>query len=352
MSRNSNDRRIGYFCSYTPKELIKAAGYTPIRILTKSKEIISLANGYIQSYCCSQIKGSLESALKSEMKMEGVIFTRTCDSMMRLTDIWEKATSMSVYNLEFPTNINENAKEYFKNELYDFKKVLERWSGNEITTEKLKESIRSYLILENILKEIFEIKPDYKLLIEAQMDNVETMINKSRQRLAKIKNEKSNSLEKNKIKALITGSVCPDLKIFDLIRNTGFSIIDDLCTGSRFFGTDKDLNIQMVDKLKTIEECFNLIIEKYFKKFPCPTKHFTNDKRFDYLIQKSEEVSVVIFLLLKYCEPHFFDYPQIRKRLKENGKMSHLIELDFPISTYEELKTRLEAIYEMVSSNE
>lgn len=55
------------------------------------------------------------------------------------------------------------------------------------------------------------------------------------------------------------------------------------------------------------------------------------------------------FLLIKFCEPHFYDYPQLKEKLEKMGKKVMLMELEFPIASYEQLRTRIEALYEVIS---
>ena len=43
---------VGYFCSYTPEEIIYAAGAHPFRIFAGG-ENIHFADAHLQSYCCS-----------------------------------------------------------------------------------------------------------------------------------------------------------------------------------------------------------------------------------------------------------------------------------------------------------
>ncbi len=90
-------------------------------------------------------------------------------------------------------------------------------------------------------------------------------------------------------------------------------------------------------------------MEKYFNKAPCPTKHFPKDDRFNYVLEMAEDCDGVVFLLLKFCEPHFYDYPQLKERLEEMGKKVLLLELEFPIASYEQLRTRIEAFYEVIA---
>ncbi len=54
---------VGNFCSYTPEELIHAAGGVPFRLFG-TKDDISMADAHLQAYCCSLVRGGLEDALK------------------------------------------------------------------------------------------------------------------------------------------------------------------------------------------------------------------------------------------------------------------------------------------------
>jgi benzoyl-CoA reductase/2-hydroxyglutaryl-CoA dehydratase subunit BcrC/BadD/HgdB len=333
--------KVGYFCTFTPKELIRAAGFLPVRVLARN-DSVSLANTHIQSYCCSQVRGSLERMLNGELRFQGVVFTRSCDSLMRLADIWDRNSEMKVFSMEFPTKIDHRAKEFLIEEFYSLKETLENWSGREIDEKNLSESIRIYSELENLLKKLFEIEPDYHLILNAETETPEEVIRLLRLRFEETRSKKERKKDDTIKKALVTGSVCPIPEVMELIRDTGFRIIDDLCTGSRFFTTFTKKKIP-----DTMDELMDFLAEKYLKKAPCPTKNYPEDGRFKYLIEKAEDVDAVIFLLLKFCEPHFFDYPQLKEKFEEMGKKTLLIELEFPIST-EQLRTRLEAFYEML----
>ncbi len=327
---------VGYLCTYTPKELIDAAGFTPIRIFAGNDQI-SLATAHIQSYACSQSRGSFERALRGELDLQAVVFTRCCDTLMRLADIWERNTDMKVYNLEFPTRIDEKSMEYYICELKDFLKVLESWGGR-ITLESIRESLSLYRELEEKLRKLFDIKPDYDAVIRVQEMNVRDAV--------KFVDDRLGLAEKvaDRPKILVTGSVCPFVEVYRLFEDAGFAIKDDICTGTRFF----TFNTPWRDVV-SIDDALKFIAERYFGKSPCPTKHFDNDYRFRYVMDLAEDCDGVVFLLLKFCEPHFYDYPQLKEKLEEMGKKVLLLELEFPIASYEQLRTRIEAFYEVIA---
>jgi|Deesub1362B_J571_1020462.scaffolds.fasta_scaffold00016_96 benzoyl-CoA reductase/2-hydroxyglutaryl-CoA dehydratase subunit BcrC/BadD/HgdB len=334
-------KKVGYLCTFTPKEMIWAAGFLPVRILADNQPV-SLANSHIQSYSCSQARGSLERLLKGDLDLYGVVFTRSCDTLMRLADIWEKNSDMRVYNLEFPTKINNSTKNFFKKELLDFKSTLEEWTGREIGPKGLIDSIRLYNRLEELLARIFRISPDYELITRAETESPKKIVEEAEKRLKEIEKRRGN-----KKTVLVTGSVCPFPEVMQFISDAGFHIVDDLCTGTRFFTYEGIENDKAFNETN-IDSAIEFLATKYFVKAPCPTKNYEKDRRYKYVIEKAKDVDAVIFLLLKFCEPHFFDYPQLREKLEAMGKRTLLLELEFPVSEGQ-LRTRIEAFYETVS---
>jgi benzoyl-CoA reductase/2-hydroxyglutaryl-CoA dehydratase subunit BcrC/BadD/HgdB len=50
----------------------------------------------------------------------------------------------------------------------------------------------------------------------------------------------------------------------------------------------------------------------------------------------------VIFLFLKFCDPHSFDYPSLKERLDAEGVPSLLLEIEEQLPPEGQLRTRLE----------
>jgi benzoyl-CoA reductase/2-hydroxyglutaryl-CoA dehydratase subunit BcrC/BadD/HgdB len=56
-----------------------------------------------------------------------------------------------------------------------------------------------------------------------------------------------------------------------------------------------------------------------------------------------------IFLLYKYCEAHFFDYPDLNRALESKGIPTLLLEVEDPSYSIGQLKIRVQAFVEMLS---
>src|SRR5512138_1794949 len=114
LKKEAGKKIIGYTCSYTPEEVILAAGAHPLRLFG-TKEHISLADSHLQSYCCSPVRGILEEGLSGRVDvLDGMVFPHTCDSMQRLSDIWRMNIPFGFHlDITLPVKLDtESAKDY------------------------------------------------------------------------------------------------------------------------------------------------------------------------------------------------------------------------------------------------
>jgi benzoyl-CoA reductase/2-hydroxyglutaryl-CoA dehydratase subunit BcrC/BadD/HgdB len=137
---------VGYTCSYTPEEIIYAAGALPFRLFG-TNEGIHRADIHLQTYCCSLIRGVLEEGLSGRLDfLDGVVFPHTCDTIQRLSDIWRLNIPKQFHiDLVLPVKLNTaSARQYLIDILERFKKDLEHALGAKITDAALADAIKIY----------------------------------------------------------------------------------------------------------------------------------------------------------------------------------------------------------------
>lgn len=349
LNQLSKSKKImGYSCTYAPIELIYASGFHPARIIGLSNNI-SLSDIHLQSYACAIVRTLLEDSLSKKLDfLDAFLFLHTCDSMQRLSDIFRMSLSFKHFDLILPVKFDtHSSKEYFVDILEDFKTKLEREQNIKIIDDNLSESIKIYNTLKKNLYHLYTIKSnspfsisyaDLSKMVRASfiMDPIE-FIDVSSEII------KSMSLEPNaKTKRfMLSGSVCTHPDIFTTIENKNASIVwDDLCSGTRFFD-------QLVDQsIKPI----NALVDRFIKRPICPAKYINPLYRLDYIkkIIENYNINGVIFLFIKFCEPHSFDYPDQKSLLEKIGIPSILIEIENQNVFDEQTKTRLETFIEMV----
>lgn len=342
---------IGFFCPYVPEELLHAAGGLPLRLMgTPTK--ISHASLHLPPYCCHLIKSSLESLLQGEIDfLQGVIFSHTCDSMQGLSDIWARQKRFSIhFNLMIPTNLDsEHSRPYLKAEMERFKEFLESHLG-KITPQRMKASIELFNRIREKLGEIYARRRKgltqlpgsfFAQIIRAGylMDRVR-YLELLEELLDALPEKTENS--KDLIPVYLSGNMAHSVSYFSLIEEAGAMVVqDDLCSGAR------TLRLLVPKNLDPIEA----LTQRYFTSFFCPTKHLGYRAHVETLlgdVQKSGARGV-IFLLYKYCEAHYFDYPDLKVALESKGIPTLLLDVEDPSYSLGQLKIRLQAFVEMLS---
>ena len=90
---------MGWLCSYTPLELIYAAGFKPYRIDGHTKPIAN-ADSYISANYCQVVKSIVDVAMEGGYDfLEGVVILNSCDAMRRLYDVWKEFFPPKFINL-------------------------------------------------------------------------------------------------------------------------------------------------------------------------------------------------------------------------------------------------------------
>ena len=351
-SHFSKDRNaIGFFCPYVPEELLHAAGFLPLRLMGTSVKM-SHVQAHLPSNCCHLVKSSLESLLQGELDfLQGVIFSQTCDSMQGLSDIWAHQRRFPIhFNLMIPTNLDsEHSRGYLKAEVERFKEFLESHSSR-MTSQRIKASIQLFNRIREKLGEIYARRrkglTPWPGRFFAQIIRAGYLLD--RERYLELLNELLNALPEkteegeNLIPVYLAGNMAHSESYFSLIEEAGAMVVqDDLCSGAR------TLRLMVPEDIDPIEA----LTQRYFTSFFCPTKHKGYRAHEETLLEDVQKSGAkgVIFLLYKYCEAHYFDYPDLKAALESKGIPCLLLDVEDPSHSLGQLKIRLQAFVEMLS---
>ncbi len=343
---------VGYFCSYAPEEIIWAAGALPYRILGGGGAV-SKADGHLQAYSCSLVRGALDDALTGKLDfIDGTVFPHTCDSIQRLSDIWRLNAGLGFHlDLVLPVKLNtKSAEDYMHAVIKKFHHDLEAGLGVEIAPAKLSKAVQTFNQIRSGLQRIYEIRRDHSgalssrdlhAIVRASMvmdrnvlaDRLSAVVD-----LLQTQNHETDTAGK---RLVLTGGICSMPEIYHQIEDVGGTVVwDDFCTGSRYFE----------GRIDPHGDLLNSIGQRYFNRIICPAKHRDCFSRGDSLLEmvKNTQAQGVIFVLLKFCDPHAFDYPYIKELLDRDGIPSMLLEIEDQQTSLEQLKTRIEAFVELL----
>jgi benzoyl-CoA reductase subunit C len=342
---------IGFFCPFVPEELIHAAGALPFRLMGAATKM-SHVQAHLPPNCCHLAKSSLESLLRGELDfLRGIVFSHTCDVMQGLADIWTFQKHIPLpFNLVMPSRLDsELSRTFLKAEIERFKNFLESNVG-KITPGSLKASIQLFNRIREKLTEIYARRPKWHAHIPggdfARMIRAGYLMD--RQRYLELLTDLMDALpekteeSQNLVPIFLAGNMTHSDSYFSLIEEAGAMVVgDDFCSGARF------LRLMVPEDIDPIEGLTN----RYFTSFLCPTKHKGVHTHIETLLKEVEKSGArgVIFLLYKYCETHYFDYPDLKAALESKGIPTLLLEVEDPSSSIGQLKVRIQAFVEMLS---
>jgi len=282
--------------------------------------------------------------------LDGVIFAHTCDTMQQFHDILKRNfPGRFIRNFNLPARLDGEIP--FRYAVAETRRVIseiEQFTGARLEPSALAESVRVYNANRALLDGLYEAHLRHpgaiagRTLLRAVL--VSQLADKREVNAALasyVASFDSSAPEDSKRKRImLIGSINISDEIYDLADEFGAMIADDdMCTGRRYFdGAVREPSIEGV-------------IRRYFERPNCAAKHKSNTARIDYILGLAEKrrIDGAIFLYLKFCDPHSFDYPDVRNALEAKGIRTQLIEVEQVSAAAGQLRTKLQAFVEMIS---
>ena len=375
IQKETGRRVVGYVCSYTPEEIIIAAGAHPLRLFGPMGEL-ECVDTHLQSYCCSVVRGILETGLKGDADfLAGMVFPHTCDSIQRLSDLWRINVTHGFHlDLVLPVKLNtDSARKYYLDVLRRFRMELGKKLGVDIGDEALRKAYETLREIRRLLAGIYELRSanptllsgdDLLTIVKAAMIIDRREASDLLQRVAtglKAKIEAHKSLpesvnssppQEKEIKRLVlAGGICNHPRLHGMIEAAGGAVVwDDMCTGARYFQTAGPGIESDGSTAAGKGDTMAAIAERYLNREVCPAKHNGLTSRAEAIISlvREKQARGVILLHLKFCDPHAFDYPYLKNALDRENIPHLMLEIEDPLPAEGQLRTRFEAFLEML----
>ncbi len=354
LRRESGKPVIGYLCCFAPPEIISAAGAIPYRITGRPGEPTAEADAYIEPYGCTYVRNVFTQGLKKRLDfLDGLVIPHSCDMIQRLYGIWTYYHPFPYSRLfNVPHQVTPWAERFLKREFIFFQESLEQYTGEKVTEEKLRREIeltnRNRALIRELYRHRLENPPLIKgsemlsLLLAGGWLPPEDFNGLLTEALAEVEKRTPEGPARPRI--LVWGSLLDDVAFYRMIEEAGGNVVaDDICIGMRLFEKDIDISGDLYDGLK----------EHYFVNFQCPrTDRGPGLTRFDYLLERAREYNIdgVIAYIISFCDPHKFDYPDLRDYLKEADYPMLLIDDNYSFTPAGTIQTRLEAFTELLGS--
>jgi len=345
---NAEGRRmLGYFCTYTPLEVIHAAGLIPIRVLG-GEGTIGAADTLAPGFICPYMRRALEAGLAGRYDgLRGMVMGYTCDVACGVINIWAGNIGGDFFHtLPLPYNDTPASRAFLRAALDELVRGLETVGDGKVR-DRLPAAIDLYAEISGLLARLsrcrfkgsFLSAGDFLSVIQAGFTLPPEEYLAMCRRLV---DECPAGVDpvRTGLPVLVSGSLVEDPKMLEVIDSSGGMIVaDDLCTGLRFFESP----------VLPGRDPFERLIERHFRRWPCPARARAVDRvpRIVELARHSGAKGVV-FLLQKFCTPHLADQPILIAELQKAGLPSITLEMDEAGLMEGRLRTHLESFFEIL----
>jgi benzoyl-CoA reductase subunit C len=355
---------IGYPCIYVPIEMLTALDIVPYRTCGDIKEPVTEADRALPGSFCPVMRTCLDCALKgSNDFLDGMVTAHSCDPQEKTARVWESYTNYAYFHfIDMPSTIRPESIEYFKSQLNDFRKTLEKFTGQKLSAARLKSAIKAHNRQRAMVQQLYELtRPappfisgaELVQLVKALMSLPVTEGNDLLGQVLEEVRNRRNGTKKQPSRLLIWSSTLDDTDFMRLFEAKANVVMDETCGGMRAFRSNVKLTTDPIDGLA----------DYYMKEITCARtfrqadigenrKDYAKDlqSRFGYLkdIIKDWKIDGAILLLVRYCDPFAFEMPALKDYLDSLGLPSTYIEYDYSLTAIAQIRTRVEAFLETI----
>lgn len=359
--KESGRRVAGIFCTFTPTEILDAAGFTSVSLCGMSPETIPVAETRLPKNLCPLIKSSYGFALSDKCPYtyfsDLIVGETTCDGKKKMYELLNE--KRPTYVLHLPQGHDGEPLEAWIKELHRFIAYLEEQFGISITEEALREAARvrneerlERLKLMELQKQVPPVMSGLQLYQTLEgagfLFDSDAKIKKMRELRemvldqAKTDTEGGKAQNQNKKRILITG--CPiggvlQKTVKTIEENDAVVVCFENCSGIK-------AAFQMVDT--ATDDIVEAIAARYLE-IGCSVMT-PNTKRMELIRRLIPEYQIdgIVEIDLQSCTPYTVESYTIRQLAKEEQVPYLAIETDYSQNDSGQLATRIEAFLEIL----
>jgi len=350
---------VATYCVFVPDEVVLAADAVPVGLCAGAQFSVPVGEEILPRNTCALIKSSFGFKLGRicpyVQTSHLIVGETTCDGKKKMFEIL--AEHHPVYVMEVPNKKNRASLDLWRSEVVDLKQVIEKLTGNKITTDKLARATKLVNARRRALQRLYETRRASPVPISGKDALLVSQVSfyDDVSRCAQQVNALCDELEKRVAKGegvfpagvpriLISGSpmAIPNWKLPHIIESAGAAVVcEESCIGTRAF-------TNLVPETDgTVEAQLKAIADRYMQiHCACFTP---NDERLDDIVRLAKEYRVdgVVHYNLQFCHTYANEAVKVEKRLEKEGIPLLRIETDYGDDTGQ-LRTRIDAFLEMI----
>ena len=357
--KEAGGKIAGCLCTYTPLEVLDAAGIAPISLCGTSEETIPAAEQVLPKNLCPLIKSTYGFAVTDKCPYtyfsDIIIGETTCDGKKKMYELLGEIKDTHILHLP-----QSQARSYSGNNWYEevqlLKQVLEEKFSSPITEEAVRQAVKKRNELRRAKLDLFNLQSSVppaawgtEIMVALHSGGFSFDLDQYTQGILTLVTDKRRSLTNGSSpvptgakRILLTG--CPTggviKKIGEVIeRNGGVIVCLDDCSGER-------TNRSMIDE--SADDILRAISDHYLG-IHCSVMT-PNDQRTANTAQMLEQYKVdgVIDLVLLACHTFNVESTRMASAVRGQGVPYMKLETDYSPADSGQIENRIAAFIEML----
>lgn len=343
---------VGSFCAYVPEEVIHACGAHPVHLDAQGTSG-GAAEASLPPNLCPYVRRCFDWGMGPEARrLQGVVFTDSCNAMQRLRDVWERVETPFTHLLDVPRIRTDGSERFYARGIQTFGARLAAFLGRPGWEAELPGSIRLFDRTRDLLSRLARLRRagEVELLESEHLQLLQIArywpradLNARIEALVAALEARGGPGAAPRARLLLTGSMSVSAEIVSLIESTGARVVHaDLCTTSRYY--EKGRSFADGDPARHLAAL-------YLEQIPCARMKDATI-RMQHLLERIEETRAdgVVYSVPQFCDTFLFEYSVLRRWLEARGVPDLLIESDYTANNAGQLRTKIEAFVEVLSA--
>lgn len=345
---------VGLLPMHFPGELAHAAGCLPV-VLQDDAEPITLGQANVFNFYCGFNRSIIDQTMRGRFDgLDAIMFGDHCVQLLGTADtIRAERPDLPILFNQLCTTLDANwARRETVGTFAQLWKELEALTGAPVSAEAVRASIRLFNRNRAQMRALYDLRRRGEAAISgrAMQAVVKSSMVMDREEHVGLMDRLLRDLPRRapgrgSVPLYLSGHMChaPKPEIIDMIEETGAHVVnDDLFVGWRFIHAAMDESAEPLDAMA------GWYIEKN-RRLPCPTRAMQGVDWEDYLLAEVDRSGAegLVVLMVKFCEPHMYFYPEIKEAFDARGIPHLLIETEHEEMPIEALKTRVETFIEI-----
>lgn len=342
-------RRIAYFCSYIPEELLSVPGLYACRLRAPNNISTEIADAYLGAFNCSYTRCLLELLLLGDQaQTDGYVFAASCDHLRRMYDNFVYAQAHAFHRiLDVPHKSHADAVAWYTRELAGLRDALVAHLGVPAGAAELDQAIRDCNENRRLIAALNELRKreapplcgaDMQRILNVSFSLPKSIVNPALADLLEGLQD-TDPVGEHRARVLLMGSNLDDPEYLRIIEDTGALVaIDAYCSGS----------LHYIQPVAPGSDPLSRIATRYLEKLPCPRMFAAYPQRLAAIVGAAHQFACdgIIVQAMKFCDCWGIEANVFDNNLRERGFRVLRLEREYTLGAVGQLRTRVQAFVE------